>query len=108
VVAKLLVVRGRDAFAALSRHGRRAREGPLTVIHRADVTEPRVAFVVGRKVGPAVVRNRLRRRLRMLWRETPHPGGDYLIVTSPAAATLAHGELRTRLAGALARLERAA
>ena len=107
-MAKLLVVRGRDSFAALSRQGRRVREGPLTVIHRPAESAPRVAFAVGRKVGPAVVRNRLRRRLRGLWQETSPPGGDYLIVTSPVAASATHDELRTHLRSALERLAGAA
>jgi ribonuclease P protein component len=104
-MAKLLVVRGRDSFAALSRHGRRVREGPLTVVHLAGPDEVRVAFAVGRRVGSAVVRNRLRRRLRALWRELTPPAGDYLIVTSPGAAALGFDELRAGLHTALARLE---
>ena len=103
-MAKLLVVRGRDSFAALARQGRRVREGPLTVVHRSADTTPRVAFAVGRNVGPAVVRNRLRRRLRALWREADPPGGDYLIVTSPAAASASHADLALRLSAALERL----
>jgi len=106
-VAKLLVVRGRDSFAALSRHGRRAREGPLTVVHLAHPDPARVSFAVGRKVGPAVVRNRLRRRLRALWRELAPPTGDYLVVAAPGAADLSFGELRAGLRGALHRLEAA-
>lgn len=105
VVSKLLVVRGRESFAALSRQGRRVREGPLTVIHRADATDPRVAFAVGRKVGPAVVRNRLRRRLRVLWRQASPRGGDYLILASPTAASLSFTQLQVSLEAALARLE---
>lgn len=103
-MAKLLVVRGRDSFAALARQGRRVREGPLTVVHRSADTTPRVAFAVGRNVGPAVVRNRLRRRLRAVWREADPPGGDYLIVSSPAAASASHAELALRLSAALERL----
>lgn len=104
-MSKLPVVRGRESFAALSRQGRRVREGPLTVIHRPDATDPRVAFAVGRKVGPAVVRNRLRRRLRALWRQASPRGGDYLIVAAPTAAGLTFSQLQDRLAAALARLE---
>ncbi len=104
-MSKLLVVRGRESFAALSRQGRRVREGPLTVIYRADATAPRVAFAVGRTVGPAVVRNRLRRRLRVLWGGTAPAGGDYLILAAPAAAGLSFAQLGTRLDAALSRLE---
>ncbi|MET0150067.1 MAG: ribonuclease P protein component, partial [Acidimicrobiales bacterium] len=49
-------------------------------------------------------RNRLRRRLRALWREATPPGGDYLIVAAPAAATATHAELARRLSAALDRL----
>ena len=104
-MAKLLVVRGRDSFSALARHGRRVREGPLTVVHRAGPDEPRVAFAVSRNVGPAVVRNRLRRRLRAIWRDLEPGSGDYLIVTAPPAAGLSFAELGDRLRAALARLE---
>ncbi len=93
---------------ALSRHGRRVREGPLTVIHRAEPTAPRVAFAVGRKVGPAVVRNRLRRRLRVLWRQAMPADGDYLILVAPAAAALSFAQLQDHLEAAMARLEPAA
>jgi ribonuclease P protein component len=106
-MAKLLVVRGRESFAALSRHGRRVREGPLTVVHRPGPQDPRVAFAVGRRVGPAVARNRLRRRLRALWRELEVPDGDYLIMAAPPAVDLSFAELGDRLRAAVGRLERA-
>jgi ribonuclease P protein component len=104
-MATLLVVRGRDAFAALSRHGRRVREGPLTVVHQAGPDHARVAFAVSRRVGSAVVRNRLRRRLRALWRDLTPPTGDYLILTTPAAAGVSFAELGDHLRAAMARLE---
>ncbi len=104
-MAKLLVVRGRDSFAALSRHGRRVREGPLTVVHLAGPDPSRVAFAVGRRVGPAVQRNRLRRRLRAIWRELEAPSGDYLIVAAPGAVSMDFNALRCVLEGALRRLE---
>src|SRR5882724_3020742 len=68
-------VRGRAEFAALSRARRHAR-GPLSVRVRAATVEsvgqpPRVAFAVGRSVGPAVARNRVRRRLREALRQSP-------------------------------------
>jgi ribonuclease P protein component len=59
----------------------------------AEATPPRVAFAVPRKVGTAVVRNRLRRQVRgHLGRrqasgETLAPGA-YLIALAPGAAEL--------------------
>jgi ribonuclease P protein component len=46
-----------------------------------------VAFVAGRRVGGAVVRNRARRVLRAAWRELEHRAGadaDVVLVARPA------------------------
>jgi ribonuclease P protein component len=58
-------VRDRGTFAALSR-APRARRGPVTLrfVPDPDAGRPRVAFAVGRAMGNAVARNRVRRRLR--------------------------------------------
>ena len=64
-----------------------------------------MAFAVGCRVGPAVVRNRLRRRLRAIWRELSPETGDFLLVANPGAAALSFDELRARLQTALTRLE---
>lgn len=107
-------VRGTEAFAALSRprehDGTRRRSGPVTVVFvpaPGDVVpaQPCVAFAIGRKVGNAVVRNRLRRRLRDeldgLAREQRLRVGAYLIVLAPAAATVDGITLRGHLRSGL-------
>jgi ribonuclease P protein component len=90
----------RDTFESL-RRGRRRREGPITVswVPGDPAEPPRVAYTIGRRVGSAVVRNRVRRRLRMLIRETaPQMApGAYLIGVGPAAAVLSYEELRAVL-----------
>jgi ribonuclease P protein component len=60
----------RREFERLTRDGRRARSATLWCRSLDDptVVPPRVAFAIGRGVGAAVVRNRLRRRLRELVR----------------------------------------
>ena len=98
----------RDMFEKL-RQARRCRQGPLTVSWvPGDVAEPpRVAYTVGRRVGSAVVRNRLRRRLRMLIRESAarlRPGA-YLIGAGPAALQLSYEDLRRTLLTALTSIE---
>lgn len=98
-------VRDRASFAALRRSGRRVRRGPLTLtfVPGVPADPPRVAYAIGRKVGGAVVRNRLRRRLRVVVSELGplvQPGA-YLIAAAPGAATLSFGELRTIVAEAL-------
>jgi ribonuclease P protein component len=77
----------RRTFQALRQHGRRTRRGPLTVTWLAptpgDTAPPRAGFAIGRSVGSAVVRNRVRRRLRAALRELRAagrlPGGAYLL-----------------------------
>ena len=62
-------IRDRRTFVELRRRGRRARDGCVAVTYlpapEAEAADPpRVAFAVPRRTGPAVVRNRLRRRAR--------------------------------------------
>jgi ribonuclease P protein component len=67
---------------------------------------PRVAYGVGRRVGPAVVRNRVRRRLRAAARELAgDPGlapGAYLVTVSPRAVVASYADLRRQLGEACA------
>lgn len=99
---KLWRVTQRATFAALRRDGHRARRGPLTVTWLAPAaddraTPPRVAFAIGRSVGGAVVRNRIRRRLRSamgeLQRQGGLPEGSYLLSGDARLATLPWSEL---------------
>ena len=97
----------RATFDALRREGRRARRGPMTVIHLPGPHEVRVAYSIGRKVGTAVVRNKVRRRLRAAVRELDVstgglPTGDYLVTVSPEAAGRTYRELRDDLGRAIA------
>jgi ribonuclease P protein component len=93
-------IRDRATFDAL-RSGRRVRSGALTVsfIEGNPAEPPRVAYAIGRKVGGAVERNRLRRRLRAVVREHAsrlRPGA-YLIAAAPMAARMPFGELQATL-----------
>ena len=94
-------VRGRASFERLARTGSRARAGVLwcTFVHDPLVSPPQVAYAIGRVVGPAVTRNRLRRRLRsLLHQQYPHlPAGLYLVGATPAAAGRSFDELTADL-----------
>lgn len=99
-------VRDRDAFRALAR-GRRLRSGCLAVTRvPAPTGPPRVAYAVGRPVGGAVVRNRVRRRLRAAVAESRDrlvPASAYLVSAGAGSAELSYPELRGTLAELLER-----
>jgi ribonuclease P protein component len=106
VASRLWRIQDRTTFVELRRRGRRGRRGPVQVTWLADPVAagpPRAAFAVGRKVGGAVVRNRLRRRLRHVLAEQAgamRPGA-YLVAAGPAAVGLSPEELRTTVTSAL-------
>jgi ribonuclease P protein component len=97
-------VQDRATLADL-RRGKRSRSGPLTVsfVDGDSAFPPRVAYAIGRKVGNAVERNRLRRRLRVVVRDLASQlrPGAYLIGAAPEAARLSVGELRIIMLRAL-------
>jgi ribonuclease P protein component len=101
----------RATFTRLRRSGRRARRGPVTVTWVAgEPTEPtRVAYTVGRRVGGAVIRNRVRRRLRAAVAEaSPYlRPGPYLIGAGPEAARVPYRELRAAVCEAVIAVVRA-
>jgi ribonuclease P protein component len=110
-------MRRRDDFTLAVRRGRRAGR-PTVVIHLLRPDEepaadapPLVGFIVARTVGNAVVRNRVRRRLRHLLRAHLDllPAGSLLVVrANPRAGTARPDELAADLESALGRLLRPA
>jgi len=91
-----MLSRPRD-FATLQEHGT-VRSHPLLVVRvlRTDLDTTRFGLATGRKIGGAVIRNRLRRRLREALRALApsfQPGWDVLIIARPALVTATHEEL---------------
>jgi len=70
----------------------------------------RVGFTVTRKIGNAVVRNRMKRRFRALAREIVPlhglSGADHVMVGRPGGIERDFAKLRQELAGALDKLGR--
>jgi ribonuclease P protein component len=87
-------VRDRASFRALGRAAR-ARRGPVTVAWVDDgrAAPPRLAFGVPRKVGTAVSRNRVRRRLRELARRSALDPGVWFVSVAPGAAEVSFDTL---------------
>jgi ribonuclease P protein component len=90
-------VRGRATFAALAGAERHARDS-ITVrcIPGGTPTPPRVAYGVGRAVGGAVARNRVRRRLRAALGECEAqlvPGAAYLVSAGREVLTMPFSQL---------------
>ncbi|MGZ4612283.1 MAG: ribonuclease P protein component [Kineosporiaceae bacterium] len=95
-------------FGAAVRGGRRAGSSTVVVhvLRDDDDHPPLVGFVVSKAVGRAVVRNRIKRRLRALMRPmvTSVPAGTRVVVrANQAAAAASSGTLGRDLRSALRR-----
>jgi ribonuclease P protein component len=100
-------------FARAVRGGNRARcallTGYLLVREDGEAQAPLVGFVVSKAVGNAVVRNKVRRRLRSVTRGylPALPGGSLLVVRAhPRAAAARQADLAAELDLVMGRLMR--
>jgi ribonuclease P protein component len=98
-------IRSRRTFERLRRPDGRGRSGPLSVrfVAAPPGSRPQVAYAVGRQVGGAVDRNRLRRRLRAIVAEQAPalPAGAYVIGAGPGGPELEFEELRVAMGQAI-------
>ena len=95
-------LRRRAEFLAVRRgEKRRGRLFLLEVLARGDQGPPRVGFTVTKKVGNAVVRNRVRRRLKEAVRVHAagdmQAGSDYVIVGREDVLAAPFGQLADEL-----------
>ena len=85
----------------LSREGKKQHTPHFVVISRINkVGESRLGITVSAKVGEAVVRNRIKRRLREFFRRVRQrlsPDRDVVIVAKPGADRLSFGQLADEL-----------
>ncbi len=98
-MARVVVLRRQRDFDCLFESGQRYYNKLLVTVvrRRPESNQVRVAFIVGTKVDKrAVVRNRIKRRLREAWRrEVPQlsVGADIAFVASSASAQASYWDL---------------
>ena len=104
-------LRRRADFVAVGRGPRVVRPGFVVqgLLRPGDnsTRPPRFGFTVTKKIGNAVVRNRIRRRLRAAAKAAAlhaKPGTDYVVVARAPALTLPFDRLVTDLIAGLAAL----
>jgi len=100
-------LRRRKDYELAFRHGSRRHTQNFTIILRPNALKfSRLGVTVGKKVGNAVKRNRVKRCLREFFRLHKHklpPSHDLVIVAKKDAATLAYNDVREELAAVLVR-----
>lgn len=102
-----MVIKKRADFLSANRGRRFAFPGFILLVHdRNDGDQTvRLGITITKKVGNAVVRNRIRRRFRELMRENlpegGRPGADHVMIGREAALDMAYSELRSHVKRAL-------
>jgi ribonuclease P protein component len=84
-------IRRRREFLALGRMGERRHTEHFVLLSRVCDGPTRLGITVSRKVGGAVVRNRVKRRVREIFRRAPDrllPERDLIVIAKPGAGTL--------------------
>ena len=103
------IIRRRGTFDLTRQRGRRFNNRWFTLSFLVqDAARPdsaQVAFLTPKRLGPAVVRNRLRRRMREIYRRhLDPPQGVYLVwIARPPALDLPFEELKKNMAELLRR-----
>jgi ribonuclease P protein component len=96
-----VTLRSRGDFARLQAGGRSRADRLVTVrVMPNELGHDRYAISTGRRLGGAVQRNRVRRRIREILRHASRPPGgglDILVVARPPCLEATFGELRSAL-----------
>ncbi len=106
------IMKKRADFLAANRGKRYAAPGFVLLVRdrRDDDPAIRLGITITKKVGNAVVRNRMRRRFRELAREMlatgGRPGADHVLIGRDGGIERDYGLLREELAKALEKLSR--
>ena len=107
---RLITIRKRSDFLAANKGKRASTPGFVLLVHDREDNDPaiRVGFTVTKKIGGAVVRNRMKRRFRALARELLAAkgiaGADHVMIGRARGIERDFQALRGDLEGALERL----
>jgi ribonuclease P protein component len=99
-------IRRRKEFLSLGRSGDKRRTENFVLVTRPCGIVPRIGITVSRKVGGAVTRNRLKRRVREMFRRHPDRARfdlDVIVIAKPGAASLTLQALQRECAPGLGR-----
>ena len=103
----LSVIRKRSDFLAANRGLRVARPGFVLLARPNEGQGKRYGITVTKKIGNAVVRNRMKRRFReLLWSALPDsglPDHDHILIGREGGVERDFAQLREELGAALAR-----
>ncbi len=111
-MAAITRLKKRSDFLACAASGRKwVRPAFILQLNKRASGEdatPRLGFTTTKKLGNAVVRNRIRRRLREAARlalpEAAHPHHDYVLIGRPDAATIEFETLKREMAEGMRKL----
>ena len=102
---KAVRLRRRADFLAVQREGRRRHSEHLVIIRRAAPGPcSRLGVTVSKRVGNAVVRSRVKRLLREVFRARRgdiEPPADVVVIAKPGADTLTYAQAATEFVRAL-------
>lgn len=94
-------LRRRKEFLALKESGERWHLPSFVVIRRVSPTgRRRLGITVSRRVGPAVVRNRVKRMIREVFRTSGYDGAaaqDILVIARRGASKLEYAQVASEL-----------
>lgn len=101
----------RDFLAAAKAVSQASAGVVVQARNRADSDPPRIGFTCTKKLGNAVARNRIRRRMREAARlsmaEVARPGYDYVLIGRHTAATRGFEALQKDIISAVKRIHAA-
>ncbi len=98
-------VRRRREYLALGRTARKRSSAHFVVLAQAQAGGTRLGITVSRKVGGAVTRNRVKRRVREAFRRHPErlvPNHDLIVIAKPGAGSIPFAEIVRELTSAVA------